>query len=188
MYLRPGEQVKQRDGDWLQTYSGVQFFPWDPREEDIVIEDIAHALSNIPRFTGHTTHFYSVAQHSVLVSMYCGPEDALWGLLHDASEAYLVDLPSPIKRDPRMAAYREAEQRLQRCIARKFGLPEEMPASVKRADMLLLSTEATQLMGPRPAPWREMPDPLQVPLHPVTQEMAEIRFLGWFEKLTAGAL
>ena len=83
----------KRKGDWMQTHSGIQFWPLDPRPEDILIEDIAHALSNQCRFAGHCCFHYSVAQHSVLVSENVPAQDAMWGLLHDAGEAYLVDLP-----------------------------------------------------------------------------------------------
>ena len=75
-----------------------------PNPDDIRIEDIAHALSNQCRFAGHAREFYSVAEHSVHVSQLCLPEHALWGLLHDASEAYLVDLPRPLKLLPEFAA------------------------------------------------------------------------------------
>ena len=88
---------------------------------------MAHSLSQICRFLGHTDGFYSVAQHSVLVSEHVPHEDALWGLLHDASEAYLCDLPAPIKRDPEMSIYRIAEDRLMLAVCERYGLPPEMP-------------------------------------------------------------
>lgn len=71
--------------DWIATFTGGVFFPLAPRVEDVRISDIAHALSMLCRFAGHTRGFYSVAQHSVLVSRLCSQQDALWGLLHDAS-------------------------------------------------------------------------------------------------------
>jgi 5'-deoxynucleotidase YfbR-like HD superfamily hydrolase len=71
-----------------------------------------------------------VAEHSVHVSELCLPEHALWGLLHDASEAYLIDLPRPLKQLSEFAAYREAERRLQRAVAARFGLPPDQPARV----------------------------------------------------------
>src|ERR1017187_10636100 len=78
----------------ITTFSGIHFWPLLPNPADIRIEDIAHALSNQCRFAGHAREFYSVAEHSVRVSQLCPPEDALWGLLHDASEAYLTDVPA----------------------------------------------------------------------------------------------
>jgi hypothetical protein len=79
----------------ITTFSGVLFRPLLPNPDDIRIADIAHALSQQYRFAGHTRTFYSVAEHSVRVSLLCRPDDALWGLLHDASEAFLTDVPAP---------------------------------------------------------------------------------------------
>ena len=78
------------------------------------------------------------------------PAHALWGLLHDASEAYLVDLPRPLKLLPEFAAYREAERRLQRAVAVRFGLPSDQPASVTEADDTMLWIEAHSLLGSMP--------------------------------------
>jgi len=131
---------------WILTHSGVRFWPLDPRAEEVRIEDIAHALARLCRFAGHVAcAHYSVAQHSVLVSHACHPDDALWGLLHDATEAYLVDVPSPVKRAPALASYRAAERQLERVIAERFGLPLAMPPSVRLADARLLATEKRDL-------------------------------------------
>lgn len=138
---------------WIQTYSGLRFDPVNPRPEDIRIEDVAHALAHQCRFTGHTKFFYSVAEHSIHVSRQCTPQDALAGLLHDASEAYLVDVASPLKRLPEFAGYREIEARLQAMIFARFGLAPELPASVKDADLRMLSTEAVQIMSPLHRDW-----------------------------------
>lgn len=176
-------------GDWMQTHSGVQFFPLHPRAEDIRIEDIAHALAHQCRFGGHCNHFYSVAQHSVLVSRACDPLDAFWGLLHDATEAYLVDVPKPIKRSIEMAGYRAIEERLERAIAERFGLPWPMPPSVKRADVVLLATERRDIMGPSPAPWKfdERVDPLDARILPWTPDYAKACFLRRFEVVSSRA-
>lgn len=126
---------------YFRTYTGKQVHPLSPAPEEIAIEDIARSLSQMCRFLGHIGVFYSVGQHSVLVSQLVPPQDALWGLLHDASEAYLCDLPAPIKREPEMRIYRDAEDRLMRAICQRFGLRPEMPLSVKAADRVLLATE-----------------------------------------------
>lgn len=145
----------ERDHSWIQTFTGRQFFPLNPRFEDIQLPDIAHALSNLCRFGGHSDFFYSVAQHSVLVSQHCDPEDALAGLLHDASEAYLIDLPRPIKHAIGLEAYREAERRLQSLIYERFGLKAATPESVERADARLLRTEQRDLLKPAPSSWQD---------------------------------
>lgn len=104
---------------YIQTYTGKLFTPYDPNPDDIDINDIAHSLSLINRFNGHTKIPYSVAEHSLWVSRHCKSNSvALLGLLHDASEAYLGDIARPLKT----YEYRAAERWLQECILRKFGL------------------------------------------------------------------
>lgn len=135
-----------RTGDWVCTVSGRRFYPEDPRPGDFDIGDIAHALAHLCRFGGHSRTFYSVAQHSVLVSFFCDPVDARWGLLHDATEAYLVDLPTPVKRSRGMERYTEIELTAMTALAEQFGLPGTVPVSVKRADDAILTAEARDLM------------------------------------------
>ena len=89
-----------RTGNWMQTFSGMKYYPHDPRPEDFKIEDIAHALSMLCRYNGQCQEFMSVGQHSVLMSYYVSKENALWALLHDASDAYMGDMIRPIKRGP----------------------------------------------------------------------------------------
>lgn len=185
-----------RRGDWIQTWTLRQFWPLDPRPEDVDLRDVAHALSLVCRFTGHVNEFYSVAQHSVLVSQramelarLCGEDMLLhgrWGLLHDASEAYLVDVARPVKRLPEMAAYRRAESDLQRVICARFGLPPAEPELVKRADVEILYTEARDLFsGVHPA-WQWGADPLPQTIRPMSPEMAELAFLAKFDELFRG--
>jgi 5'-deoxynucleotidase YfbR-like HD superfamily hydrolase len=134
-----------RYGDFIQTYSGIEFYPLDPRIEEVKLLDIAHALSNICRFTGHCNEFYSVAQHSVLVSQYVSKENAMWGLLHDASEAYICDIARPVKKSLEMKPYKEIEKRLMNVIAKTFNLSEDEPKEVKEIDTKMLRTEARDL-------------------------------------------
>ena len=143
--------------DWIMTASGRPFWPLEPRLQDVAIEDIAHHLSNLCRFTGAVRLFYSVAQHSVEVSRAMAPHmftgrhrsAALYGLLHDASEAYLMDIPRPLKHDAQFSAYRAAEARLQRVIYAAFDLdPDDEPAELKLVDRRMLRTEQRDLMPP----------------------------------------
>lgn len=143
--------MSERNGDWIQLISGKPFWPLDARPEGVEIEDIAWALSMQCRFAGHVLRRYSVAEHSVMVSRIVWPEYALWGLLHDATEAYLVDVPRPVKRS--MPVYREHEDRLARVIAERFGLPWPMPEDVKAADTWILMREKDQLLAEPERPW-----------------------------------
>lgn len=179
----------ERKGDWMQTFSGVQFWPLDPRPEEILIEDIAHSLSNQCRYAGHCTQFYSVAQHSVMVSRIVPPQFAKWGLLHDAAEAYLVDLPRPLKRfSPLGNVYMPIEARLMMCVCERFGLPYAEPPEVKDADNVLLMTEKRDLMPNCPAKWREVAESLAGKIVPWSPEDAEQEFLClWAELAEMGA-
>lgn len=143
-----------RHGNFMQTYSGRKFWPLDPRAEDVCIQDIAHSLAMQCRYAGHCIRFYSVAEHSVLIARWlldegCGSDVALCGLLHDATEAYLVDLPRPVKSD--MPRYKAAEARVWCAIADAFHIPEYVPAIVHEADNRILADEVAQNM--RWMPW-----------------------------------
>lgn len=175
--------TETRTGGWMQTASGLMFFHQDPRPEDICIEDIAAALSKICRYAGHCKQFYSVAQHSVLVSHFVEPEHALWGLLHDAAEAYVVDVPTPLKR--LLPDYEKMEDNVLEVICRKFGLQPGMPAEVKRVDNAILADEQKHLMSKPPAAWHLPELPLGLPTIPLWEpELAERNFLTRFNQLT----
>ncbi len=130
---------------WIHTFTGRKVYPLNLQTKDIDIRDIAHALALTNRFTGHTPMPYSVAQHSVYVSRHCDTKDALWGLLHDAPEAYLADLSRPAKigiREFGVTIFDEIDERAMKSVCSKFGLPMEQPASVSRADETVLASEA----------------------------------------------
>ncbi len=141
------------DNGWIQTHSGKKFTPLCPVVSDIDIEDIAWSLSMQCRYNGHTNGFYSVAEHSVFVSRKVHPDYALWGLLHDATEAYLSDIPAPLKRLPEFAFYKDAEAQMMLAICERFGLPTIEPDDVKRVDRAVLVTEAAILMRPLHPEW-----------------------------------
>ena len=171
-------------GDWFQTHSGLAFYHQDPKPEDIRIGDIAHALSMLCRFGGHSKHFYSVAQHSVLVSSIVARHLQLSALLHDATEAYIGDMVHPLKES--MPAFREMEDTIWLCIADKFNLPLRMDARIKDADWIALATERRDLMSNPPMPWRvqERFTPLQNKIDPQSPAIAERMFLTRFHELT----
>lgn len=140
-----------RQGDWIQTFSGKRFYVFDPREEDIDIIDIAHSLSLLCRFNGHCSRFYSVAEHSILMAACIEQEggsrqQCLEAIVHDGPEAYLSDVPRPIKHSPEMLPYREAEKRVERMLFGKFGLPWPMSTFIKWHDNRALMTERRDLV------------------------------------------
>jgi hypothetical protein len=170
-----------RHGDWCQTYTGIAFWPLDPREDEIAIEDIAHALSMVCRYGGHCRKFYSVAEHCVHVSRHVPTPVALEGLLHDASEAYLADVARPVK--PFLANYKAVERALGEVIARKFRLAFPLPAIVKAIDAGMLQDESAQLMSDPPQPWH-LPEPaVGVEIECWAPNVAKAAFLERFEEL-----
>jgi hypothetical protein len=137
-----------RNGNSMQTFSGRSYWPLDPRPDEVFIVDIAHALSQMCRYNGHCQRFYSVAEHSIHVSFMVPVEHALAALLHDASEAYCVDVPRPLK--PFLTTYKDIELKNWLAIAQRFGLAPELPESVHVADNDILSTEHDTLMPSTP--------------------------------------
>ena len=140
---------------WIQTFTGRKVDPLDMGPGDINIHDIAHALSLKCRFVGHVRTFYSVAQHSVLVARNVPSSMALWGLLHDAAEAYLPDIASPIKScfmvaDPvrgGFQTFKRLEAHILLQVAVRFGLnPLTMPHEVGVVDRRICLSEGRDLM------------------------------------------
>ena len=145
------DTTQERLGNWIETYSAAKFWPMDPRPEEVRVEDIAHSLSLQCRYSGHTKFHYSVAQHSLLVAVCLPTELKLWGLMHDAAEAYLVDLPSPIKS--MMPEYAVAEDNVLRAIAFRCGLTMPIPPEVKAIDRRILLDERNVVMSPSMNNW-----------------------------------
>lgn len=168
-------QNQNRLGDWIQTYTGKAFWPFDARPDEVDIEDIAHSLSLQCRYGGHCKYFYSVAEHSVYVSQLCSPENALWGLLHDATEAYLCDLPRPIKWH--IPEYKRIEARLEIVIANALGLSLPMPDEIKQIDNAILLCERNQLMSKPPYDWQiEIVKPVNIMIECWEPRRAKVRF------------
>lgn len=190
------EQVGERK-DWIQTFSLRKFHPLNPDPTQVWLLDIAHALAMQCRYTGHVHHFYSVAEHSVRVSLLAelleltrnggdrraAREVAKIALLHDASEAYLIDVARPVKRSATMQGYRDAETRLQSVILTVFGLPTEEPAVVKEADKILGATEARDLFPGVHPDWQWIAKPMDDRIVPFNHSEAEAMFLGRFQEL-----
>lgn len=175
----------------IETYSGHMFPISDPKESDVRITDIAHALSKICRFTGHCSRFYSVAEHSWHCANLLGDqpkEVQLAALLHDASEAYLQDIASPIKQF--LPDYAELEDRVASVIFKKYGLQYPFNELIKYADLSMLSTEAYYLLPSKGAAWemwktikRPKLEPDRRPQH-LEPEVAKNVFMLKFIELT----
>lgn len=164
----------------IQTYTGLEFDVTRPDPALIRIEDIAHALSCMPRFAGHTRWFYSVAQHSVHVSQLVPPHLAKAALLHDAAEAYILDMPTPIKL--LLPDYCEMELDLLMAVSDALlGGGALVSAEIKHADMVALATEKRDLM--RNAAWWSVPvEPDGARIVPLLPQQAEQLFLArWAE-------
>lgn len=129
----------------IRTVSGIYINVFEPTMDMICIEDIAHALSYQCRFGGHLPKFYSVAAHS-LNCAYLMEDDSLKlaALMHDASEAYLLDIPRPIKQ--RLSNYKEVEDGLMTLIAKKYGFQWPLHPEVKKVDEQMLQAEWDCLM------------------------------------------
>jgi len=134
----------------IRTFSGIYVNVFEPKLDMFVIEDIAHALSHQPRFSGHLRDFYTVGQHSIECSKRVAPPIKFAALMHDASEAYLLDMPSPIKA--RMPEYKAVEENLMKTLAEVFQFQYPLPAEVKSVDKEMLELEWHQFMlGNEPA-------------------------------------
>lgn len=139
---------------WIETVTGKKFPFLNPQPEDIDIKDIAHALSMNCRFVGQCREFYSVAEHSWNVArMLEGfpKEVQIAGLLHDASEAYITDVASPVKQY--LPEYNKLEDIIMAAIAKKYGFEYELHPAVKIADRHALSTEAHYLLPSQGNDW-----------------------------------
>jgi len=159
----------------IRTVSGKYIDVFEPKEDDILIEDIAHALSNQCRFGGHLLWYYSVAQHSWQCSKLADQENKLAALMHDASEAYLLDIPSPIKRQ--LANYKELEDNLMKIIAKKFGFQYPFHPQIKEIDKYMLELEWERLM---------LGNEVTIDLIPTSPEMSKRLFIEEYRKLSNG--
>lgn len=177
---------------WTQTYTGHQFDIFNPDPAKIHIADIAHSLALTNRFGGHTTRPYSVAQHSVLVSRMVPEKYALYGLLHDAAEAYIGDFPAPWKLLVRVNGIEitEIEDGIDEAVRLRFGLLGESPPEVHQADLLACAAERVALM-PSDHDWGEIDrvaedHKSELPkIERITWQWAEQEFLMRFRELTA---
>jgi hypothetical protein len=182
---------------WIQTFTGKRFDFQDLQESQICIEDIATALSRICRFNGHTSRFYSVAEHSVFMSYRVNRSIQREALMHDAAEAYIGDIARPIKYELACGLC-EAEEDILRLIANQFDLDyHQLTVGIKHADLRMLETERQQLIN-NPMEWEVTRDVEPYPSMMIHRnetiltlpcwgpDMARKRFLERFDKLFNG--
>lgn len=180
------ETVTVIKGPTIMLASGRYFDLEDPASAEFDIEDIAHALAHICRYTGHCRTFYSVAQHSVLVSHAVPQEHAFAGLMHDAAEAFIGDVAKPLKI--LLPDYKKIETRIEAAVFARFGLPSELSPAVKTADRVLLRTEQRDLMGADGHAWSftKGTEPLPERINPLSPTAAKALFMARFDELTMG--
>jgi hypothetical protein len=187
-------QAEKVEMTWIQTRSGRRFDLFDPQPAQFYLEDVIKSLAWQVRYTGHCSQFYTVLEHSVIVAQLIARLggtriEQLCGLFHDGTEAYCSDVVTPLKRQ--LPEYRVVEDKIWIAFARKYGLPEVMPAVVKQADLIALMSEKMALLGRSPSPWgyphieadpdivRELIQREQVPLEVrIAQNIAQFRDLA----------
>lgn len=193
-----------RRGDYIQTFTGRKAYPLDLRPEEVCIEDIAQSLSNLCRFTGHSSDFYSVGQHSVLVSQFGSGRTGLWYLLHDAAEAYINDISRPLKRDVYVALEKGSKYSwppnklahisdIEVKIMETVGVVLQLPSpglvwwpDIKRADNIVFVTEIRDLMTANTdiwGKWIEDYEPLPARIEPLPPKEAKKAFLERYYEL-----
>jgi hypothetical protein len=182
-FEKPVETFGAAKDGWMQTLTGRKVFPLRMTPAMISIEDIAGSLSKMCRYAGHCERFYSVAEHCVHVARHARTELKLTALLHDASEAYLVDVPRPLK--PFLPGYYEIEESIALVVAQRFGLIHPLPPEVKMLDNAILRDEREQNMAPMdepPAQWGDVSEGLGVKLGFWDPREAQHWFMRSFSK------
>lgn len=188
------DAASSRPGPWITLLDGRRFHLLDPRPEDVDPYVLASALAKVNRFGGHTTRPYSVAEHSMhvcrLVREAGGTlDERRAALLHDAAEAFIGDLPTPLKR--LLPEYAAIERGIHAAVFARFGLPPDIPEIVKRADLIALVTENRDLRPEGSRLWSDTgglpnPDPLILRPNPLGWRNGRERFLARMDDLWSG--
>lgn len=177
--------------NWVGTNLGKRIDLSYPLAEQIDIMDIAVGLGNQCRFTGQIRHHYSVAEHCIHVASLVPDKYKLAALLHDAQEAYIADLSTPMKAEVGRV-YRDVEDRIVRALDEAFdmgGMLIDLPACIKDADRIMLLTERDALVEQR-IWWGEafestVRHPAFMPMHLDDPAGARVSYLAEFDRLNA---
>lgn len=163
--------------------SGKRFDLLDPASSDFDIEDIAHGLAHVCRYAGQCQMFYSVAEHSLLVSETV-EQFALEALMHDAAEAFIGDITRPLKQ--LLPEYKAIESLIEQVISQRFGLQGEAKAVIKEADLRVLAAEQHQVMAKGCADWADEAGivPAEITVRGLTPSAAKHQFLSRFHQLS----
>lgn len=184
--------IRYNETGYIETYTGRLLTPLDPDPADMSVQDIAHALAMKCRYSGHSRNFYSVAEHSVLMAEWFEKQDcafrALYALLHDANEAYLPDVPSPVKQA--LPWWAEIEGRMDKAVMRFFNCyllrDRAIMSDVKRADTRIKLAEAESLLvsgGMSFGAWAQDFTPLPVQVRCWTPARAKQAWLDAYDRL-----
>jgi uncharacterized protein len=171
-------------GPTIMLNSGAIVDLLDPASSQFTLDDIAHGLANLCRYSGQCSEFYSVAEHSILVSE-VAEQHALEALLHDAAEAFLGDITRPLKQ--LLPDFKIIENRIQSVIMLRFGLSAQIPLEVKKADLQVLAAEQAQIMPPGLNSWAQAANiiPASIQVSCWTPHVAKAKFLERFHTLSA---
>jgi uncharacterized protein len=174
--------VKIDVGPSIMLHSGAWFDFAAPQSSNFTAEDVAHGLAHICRYAGQCRRFYSVAEHSLLVS------DVATGfeyeaLLHDAAEAFIGDITRPLKQ--MLPDFKRIEAEVQKAVLERFGIIEPVPPEIKEADLRVLASEQRQIMPPGTDDWLTGMniDPAPVRVRHLSPERAKTEWLERFETL-----
>lgn len=179
------QTVRRIVGPTILCRSGAYFDFENPEASDFTIEDVAHGLAHICRFNGHCQRFYSVAEHSVHVSSLVPFQYSYSALMHDAPEAFVGDVPKPLKA--MLPDYRRIEERVESAVLSRFNVSLPLHPCVKQADVAMLRAEQAQAMG-NCDEWGGLEgiEPPMVLLGFWSPEEARARFIDQFERLAWG--